>query len=69
MHNMYANFVKILGACKHFAQESVNEWTNRRIDEQIQSAGNDAPPLSDVSTNPSVPSNPFHFPFSLTTPL
>jgi hypothetical protein len=42
---------------------------NRRIDEQMQSAGNDTPPLSDASTNPSVPSNPFHFPFSLTTPL
>ena len=22
MHNLYANFVKILEACKHFAQES-----------------------------------------------
>jgi hypothetical protein len=28
MHNMYANFVKILGACKHFAQELVNEKSN-----------------------------------------
>lgn len=30
LNNKYANNVKILGACKHFAQESVNERTNGR---------------------------------------
>ena len=30
MHNMFANFVKILVACKHFAQGLVKEKTKRR---------------------------------------
>lgn len=28
MHNLYANFVKILGVCKQFAQDLVNEKGN-----------------------------------------
>ena len=35
MHNLYANFVKILGVCKQFAQDLVNEKEKVHIQNHV----------------------------------